>query len=961
MSKFKESNIDKIKTHLEQYLQEIGVPNPTKGNFRCLIPEHTDLSPSMSLNSKDPFKPYVKCFGCEFQGSLIDLHAKLNGLTDSDSVKDLEQRYIKSNDNSLPKVKGSKKSPVKVPVKKNVSPVASSGISIDELKRIHEKAKALFTKEIFEKYSLGTRAIPFDTLKTSGVGYLSNQDLKRIGYHYAREEGALVLPMSSHSLHLYYLDRESGSKYKILKADVSQNERFFNHEELFRDTDEPLFFCEGFWDALSFEFTDLKALPIGSVGKIRSLQAELLRVKDRLKRPLVFAFDSDSAGKKATVEMEEFCNKEGIFYDHFSLKGKKDPNELLHKSSALFSSAVDNTLKRVKKEYSQFNMKKLEKNINTENEINQIKSLSEEPINEDELKNLQDKIQKIRLRYPDYWKVEKAKSTESLIKISIKNKQLELKITADAEKVGNTIKKVTDTEGVGKLFYLQARKESDPPITKMNRMLMYKFLVCFLEGKILYYREKEDTPKVNTIFVCEENSMLWFPIAESDFYRIFQSFSRELLQKYKDITLDHTSKVFFDEENLLLATDFISTTKRLLKDFIDTLPKSLEYCKYFKSDFPIMDVFNKKNRLDRVETQNHLIVVKEGKIIESQPSNYSLDENTVKCKLNLDKSREVYPKRFIEELLFPVLEEKDDIEVILKYFAMCLTGENKHQKILVLAGEAGSGKSVLASILKALMGGSVKAFSPQSMESQFEMGNILSQKIILSEDVDPQFWKHKNISFLKTISSDGVHRYEQKNAKEPIDAHGRTMPMVFTTNFKKDIIPFNRADSEAYARRFLFVYFSQPQYDKPIVNLAKKIIKEELEDILELVLRFVPLLEEEGFSETAYMRERIMKAMGTSCAVINWIKDNFQYCEESLELKRGFSSRSLLRMFREENPSFDKSDMHFYKQMKNGIQSYFEDVKFTNHFYDKNLKDKDKGKGYFGLIPKRKITKLKSH
>ena len=84
---------NKIKEHLEDYLQETG--RNTRGLFNCLNPSHEDKNPSMSYNPK---KKEVHCFSCNTNYDLISLYALDNGfLDDKDyfirSCKELAQKY----------------------------------------------------------------------------------------------------------------------------------------------------------------------------------------------------------------------------------------------------------------------------------------------------------------------------------------------------------------------------------------------------------------------------------------------------------------------------------------------------------------------------------------------------------------------------------------------------------------------------------------------------------------------------------------------------------------------------------------------------------------------------------------------------------------------------------------------------------------------------------------------------
>jgi DNA primase len=89
--------IEEIKTHLEDYLKELGLN--TKKLFNCLNPEHNDKHPSMSYDDK---KNIVHCFSCNSSYDIISLYALNNNLDNNKDfkkiVEDLSLKYgIKNN------------------------------------------------------------------------------------------------------------------------------------------------------------------------------------------------------------------------------------------------------------------------------------------------------------------------------------------------------------------------------------------------------------------------------------------------------------------------------------------------------------------------------------------------------------------------------------------------------------------------------------------------------------------------------------------------------------------------------------------------------------------------------------------------------------------------------------------------------------------------------------------------
>ena len=75
--------IQKVKEHLGDYLQELGLS--THKLFNCVNPQHEDKHPSMSYDST---RNIIKCFSCDTNYDIISLYALKNNL---DNTKDFKK------------------------------------------------------------------------------------------------------------------------------------------------------------------------------------------------------------------------------------------------------------------------------------------------------------------------------------------------------------------------------------------------------------------------------------------------------------------------------------------------------------------------------------------------------------------------------------------------------------------------------------------------------------------------------------------------------------------------------------------------------------------------------------------------------------------------------------------------------------------------------------------------------
>ena len=139
----------------------------------------------------------------------------------------------------------------------------------------------------------------------------------------------LLIPTSEESYLTY--DLETFAKKKVGKN------HFFNFEILKQS--EPVFVVEGEFDALSVEEVGGHAVALGGVSNVKNFVSELKKLE---KVPiLLLALDSDSAGRKAEVELKSLLDAEKfVCYPANINFGNNDPNESLLQSRKNFLEKV---------------------------------------------------------------------------------------------------------------------------------------------------------------------------------------------------------------------------------------------------------------------------------------------------------------------------------------------------------------------------------------------------------------------------------------------------------------------------------------------------------------------------------------------------------------------------------------------------------------------------------------------
>jgi len=233
--------------------------------------------------------------------------------------------------------------------------------------------------------------------------------------------------------------------------------------------------------------------------------------------------------------------------------------------------------------------------------------------------------------------------------------------------------------------------------------------------------------------------------------------------------------------------------------------------------------------------------------------------------------------RFINELLAPVLCP-DDIHLIQKLFGLILVDENELQKIVVLEGAEGVGKSVLAQILKIIVGEKrTTELRTRHLESRFETARYADKRLLLGSDVKSDFLKRDGALLLKALTGGDLIGVERKGVDGTDDICG-ALHVLITSNAPLQI----RLDGDegAWRRRLVIIQFHKPAGPpaKRILRLAETLVREDGSGILNWMLegaiaahRDVQVLGD--LFQTPEQRRRIDDRLGESDSVGVFVRD----------------------------------------------------------------------------------------
>lgn len=202
-------------------------------------------------------------------------------------------------------------------------------------------------------------------------------------------------------------------------------------------------------------------------------------------------------------------------------------------------------------------------------------------------------------------------------------------------------------------------------------------------------------------------------------------------------------------------------------------------------------------------------------------------------QLNVAYKPEAKCKRFLGELLNPALDNEDQA-VLQKAFGLIMLGVNRPQRIFMLDGESGTGKTTTARLVAALVGpGNYSELRTEHLVSRFEMARAFGRKLLFGPDVDAEFMQSAGVHRLKSLVGGDPMDAEKKNSNDHFSFCG-ILNILITSNSR--LLVRLRGDLEAWLRRLVIIHFHGPGPGRRIDNFHEVLFREESSGILNWAL-----------------------------------------------------------------------------------------------------------------------------
>lgn len=189
--------------------------------------------------------------------------------------------------------------------------------------------------------------------------------------------------------------------------------------------------------------------------------------------------------------------------------------------------------------------------------------------------------------------------------------------------------------------------------------------------------------------------------------------------------------------------------------------------------------------------------------------------------------------RFLNELVIPAVHS-EDVELLQKFAGMYLLGYNPAQRLLILDGGAGRGKTQFANAMQGVVGMvNVTQLRTKHLAERFELYRYLKKTLLVGVDVEADFLSTKGAAVLKGLVGGDWFDAEQKGGTGSFQLQG-TFNVMITSNARLRVRL--QGDLGAWRRRINIVRYEAPPPAKKIPDFGAYLVKVEGSGILNWAL-----------------------------------------------------------------------------------------------------------------------------
>ncbi len=269
-----------------------------------------------------------------------------------------------------------------------------------------------------------------------------------------------------------------------------------------------------------------------------------------------------------------------------------------------------------------------------------------------------------------------------------------------------------------------------------------------------------------------------------------------------------------------------------------------------------------------------------------------------KCPFAFDPTAEC--PRFKRELLGTALDE-DDARLLQRWAGGVLLGRNAPQRLLLLLGTPGGGKSTVMDILERTIGlANVSQLRTEHLGDRFELFGFVGKTLLTGKDVAANFLMSKGAYVLKALVGGDLLEAEKKGFNQRVHIRG-DFNVGITCN--ADLNIRLEGDVGAWRRRLLVIKYERQAPSKPVPDFADQLLAAEGPGILrwmvEGAIELLNDLDESGNfiltdaqkerinrlmdqsdSTRRFVEEGVVKSKGSDISVSELMTSYYEFCEE---------------------------------------------------------------------------------
>jgi P4 family phage/plasmid primase-like protien len=174
--------------------------------------------------------------------------------------------------------------------------------------------------------------------------------------------------------------------------------------------------------------------------------------------------------------------------------------------------------------------------------------------------------------------------------------------------------------------------------------------------------------------------------------------------------------------------------------------------------------------------------------------------------------------------------DEADVRLLQEWAGAVLLGPNRAQRLLLLHGDAGSGKSSFVTLVEKVVGlESCLQLRVSQLGTRFETREYAGKRLLTGKDVKADFLSGNNTGHLKSLTGGDTMTAERKMENEGVTFKGEFHVVVVSN---EELALRVEGDADAWERRLLSVCMKKPETMETMADIAEVLFREEGEGIL---------------------------------------------------------------------------------------------------------------------------------